>query len=423
VVTVACYVLASLGSTSHIPPRLGVFLAVVLGLSLLAHLANRWLVPDANPVILPIAALLNGIGYVLVTRWNPPGDHLAAQQAAWTAIGIGAYVLTLLVIRHSRDLDRYRYLLLLAAALLFLAPLLPVIGLRINGARLWVHLGPIQFQPVEIAKICLCIFFASYFAENKELLTIPTARVGNRLFLDPRPLFPIIVAWGFAMLVIAVENDIGFAALLFILFIGMLWITTGRFGYLLLGIVLFAVGAGVASHLFVQVHQRVSLWLNPWPNTQLAYAWYGLGTGGVGGVGLGVGSGIPIPFVYSDMIFAGLGWELGLLGTATVAMAYLLLVGAGLRVAQAARSDFAKLMATGLTILIGFQALIIMAGVLRLLPFTGLTLPFIAYGGSSLVANYVLIAVLMRISQESEPLEVAEASPPSLGERTFEVAA
>ncbi len=419
----ACYVLASLGSTSHIPPRLGVFLAVVLGLSLLAHLANRWLVPEANPVILPIAALLNGLGYVLVTRWNPPGYHLAAQQAAWTAIGIGAYVLTLLVIRHSRDLDRYRYLLLLAAALLFLAPLLPVIGLRINGARLWVHLGPIQFQPVEIAKICLCIFFASYFAENKELLSIPTARVGNRLFLDPRPLIPIIVAWGFAMLVIAVENDIGFAALLFILFIGMLWITTGRFGYLVLGVILFAVGAGVASHLFVQVHERVSLWLNPWPNTQLAYAWFGLGTGGVGGVGLGVGSGIPIPFVYSDMIFAGLGWELGLLGTATVAMAYLLLVGAGLRVAQAARSDFAKLMATGLTILIGFQALIIMAGVLRLLPFTGLTLPFIAYGGSSLVANYVLIAVLMRISQESEPLEAAEASPPSLGERTFEVAA
>ena len=419
----ACYVLASLGSTSHIPPRLGVFLAVVLGLSLLAHLANRWLVPEANPVILPIAALLNGLGYVLVTRWNPPGYHLAAQQAAWTAIGIGAYVLTLLVIRHSRDLDRYRYLLLLAAALLFLAPLLPVIGLRINGARLWVHLGPIQFQPVEIAKICLCIFFASYFAENKELLSIPTARVGNRLFLDPRPLIPIIVAWGFAMLVIAVENDIGFAALLFILFIGMLWITTGRFGYLVLGVILFAVGAGVASHLFVQVHERVSLWLNPWPNTQLAYAWFGLGTGGVGGVGLGVGSGIPIPFVYSDMIFAGLGWELGLLGTATVAMAYLLLVGAGLRVAQAARSDFAKLMATGLTILIGFQALIIMAGVLRLLPFTGLTLPFIAYGGSSLVANYVLIAVLMRISQESEPLEAAEARPPSLGERTFEVAA
>ncbi len=298
-----------------------------------------------------------------------------------------------------------------------------MIGLKINGARLWVHLGPIQFQPVEIAKICLCIFFASYFAENKELLTIPTARVGNRLFLDPRPLIPILVAWGFAMLVIAVENDIGFAALLFILFIGMLWITTGRFGYLVLGIVLFAVGAGVASHLFVQVHERVSLWLNPWPNTQLAYAWYGLGTGGVGGVGLGVGSGIHIPFVYSDMIFAGLGWELGLLGTATVAMAYLLLVGAGLRVAQAARSDFAKLMATGLTILIGFQALIIMAGVLRLLPFTGLTLPFIAYGGSSLVANYVLIAVLMRISQEAEPLEAVEAGPPSLGERTFEVAA
>lgn len=428
-VTVACYVLASLGATSHIPPHLGVFLGIVLGLSLLAHLANRWLVPDANPVLLPIAALLNGIGYVLVTRWNTSSAHYPAQQAAWTAIGIGLYVGTLLVVRHSRDLDRYRYLLLFAAAVLLLLPLAPVVGLNVNGARLWVHLGPIRFQPVEIAKLCLCVFFASYFAEKKELLSIPTARVGNRLFLDPRPLVPILVAWGFAMLVIAVENDIGFASLLFVLFIALLWIATGRFWYLVLGVFMFSSGAIVAANLFHQVHQRVTAWLDPWSaynlqhsGFQLAMGWYALGTGGVGGVGLGVGNGIPIPFIQSDMIFAGVGWELGLLGTATVAMAYLLLVGAGLRIAQAARSDFAKLMATGLTILIGFEALFIMAGILRLLPFTGLTLPFMAYGGSSLVANYVLIAMLMRISQEATTTEEAPVGPPRLGERTFEVA-
>lgn len=427
IVTVACYVLASLGSTSHIPPHLAYFLAVVLGLSLVAHLANRFLAPEANPVILPIAALLNGIGYVLVTRWNPPGLHLPAQQAAWTAIGVGVYVGTLLVIRHTRDLDRYRYLLLLVAALLLMMPLFPVVGESINGARLWVHIGSASFQPVEIAKLCLCVFFASYFAQKKELLSIPTTRVGNRLFLDPRPLVPIGVAWGFAMLVIAVEHDIGFAILLFVLFIGMLWIATGRVGYLVLGLVLFAAGAVVAAHLFGQVHERVTAWLDPWAHLQtsgyqLAMGWYALGTGGVGGVGLGVGTGIPVPFIYSDMIFAGVGWELGLLGTASVVFAFLLFVGAGLRVAQAARSDFAKLLATGLTILVGFQAIVIMAGVLRLLPFTGLTLPFMAYGGSSLVANYVLIAILMRVSDESSQAD-ARAEVPRLGERTFEVAA
>ncbi len=429
-VTVVCYVLASLGSASHIPPHLGLFLGIVLGLTLVAHVANRWLAPDANPVILPIAALLNGIGYVLVAEFNLPGEHFPGLQAAWTAVGIGAYVITLAVIRHSRDLDRYRYLLLLVGAFLLLTPLLPVIGNNQYGARLWIKLGPASFQPVEIAKILLCIFFASYFAEKKEMLSVPTARVGNRLFLDPWPLIPILVAWGFAMLVIGVENDIGFASLLFVLFIGMLWITTGRVAYLVLGVVLFVAGAVLAAHLFGQVHERVSIWLDPWAHLygdgeQLAYGWFALGTGGVGGLGLGVADGlepIPVPFLYSDMIFAGVGEALGLLGTATVAMAFLLLVGAGFRVAQAARSDFAKLMATGLTILLGFQALFIMAGVLRLLPLTGITLPFMAYGGSSLVANYVLIALLMRISQEGQAASALGGEAPELGGRRFRVA-
>ncbi len=429
-VTVVCYVLASLGSTSHVPPHLGVFLGIVLGLTLLAHVANRWLAPDASPVILPLAALLNGIGYVLVAVFNLPGKDFPGLQAAWTAVGVGAYVITLAVIRHSRDLDRYRYLLLLVGAFLLLMPLLPVIGSNEYGARLWIKVGPASFQPVEIAKILLCIFFASYFAEKKELLSVPTARVGNRLFLDPRPLVPILVAWGFAMLVIGVENDIGFAALLFVLFIGMLWITTGRLAYLVLGVVLFVAGAVLAAHLFGQVHERVSIWLNPWADLygngeQLAYGWFALGTGGVGGLGLGVAHGlqpIPVPYLYSDMIFAGVGEALGLLGTATVTMAFLLLVGAGFRVAQAARSDFSKLMATGLTILLGFQALFIMAGVLRLLPLTGITLPFMAYGGSSLVANYVLIALLMRISQEGQAALALGGEAPELGGRLFRVA-
>jgi cell division protein FtsW (lipid II flippase) len=403
---VGLYIAASLGQNSKVPPDIGPFLGVILGLALVAHMANRWLAPDANAVVLPLAALLNGVGYVVIARWNEfsPYRGEAPNQALWTAIGVGAYVATLLIVHHSRDLERYRYLLLLLAGILLVLPL----GFSpINGARLWVHLGSIRFQPVEISKILLCIFFASYFAENKELLTIPTAQIGNRLFLDPRPLLPIIVAWGAAMAIIGLEDDIGFAALLFVLFIGLLWIATGRVGYLVLGLVLFGIGAFIAAHYFGQVHYRIDQWQNPWPkaphygNTQLSEAWFSMGTGGVGGTGLGLDKfAVYIPELTSDMIFAAIGTEMGLVGAIAVVLAFVLLVGAGFRIAQAARSDFSRLMATGLTLIIGFQAFFIMAGVVRLLPFTGVTLPFVAYGGSSLVSNYILIALLLRISDE-----------------------
>ncbi len=243
-------------------------------------------------------------------------------------------------------------------------------------------------------------------------MSIPTARMGNRLVLDPRPLLPILAAWGFAMLVIGVENDIGFALLIFTLFLAMLWITTGRAVYLIFGIALFAAGAVVAAHFFPQVHQRVAIWLNPWNSTQvggpqLTGGWYALAHGGLGGSGLGLDKAAgTIPQLTSDLIFAAVGDELGLIGASLVVFAFVLLVGSGLQIAQAARSDFARLAATGFTIIVGFQAFFIMAGVLRLLPLTGITLPFIAYGGSSLVANYVLIALLLRMSDENARQEL-----------------
>ncbi len=407
---VALYVIAALGQTSKIPDNIGVFLGVVLGLALLAHVANRWLAPNANAVILPLAALLNGIGYVVIARWDP---GQAKGQAAWATLGVLLYVLTLLVVRYSRDLERYRYLLLLAAGIFLVAPLF---FSPIGGARLWVHFGSLSFQPIEFSKILLCIYFASYFAENKEMLTIPTAQVGNRLFLDPRPLIPILVAWGAAMAIIGLEDDIGFAALLFVLFIGLLWVATGRVGYLVLGLVLFGVGAYIAARYFGQVHLRVTEWQNPWPTAtnqnaggyQLSQGWYSMGTGGVGGTGLGFDHFAKyIPELTSDMIFAAIGTEMGLIGGAAVVVAFVLLVGAGFRVAQTARSDFSRLMATGLILILGFQAFFIMAGVVRILPFTGITLPFVAYGGSSLLANYVLIALLLRISDEGATAQAA----------------
>ncbi len=424
-ITIAMYIIAEVGAKSRIPAHLGPILGVILGLALAAHVANRWLVPQANAVLLPIAALLNGIGYVVIVRWNPPA---AKAQATWAVLGTVLYVLTLLVVQHSRDLDRYRYLVLAGAVFLLVTPLIPHLGapIKTDGAkvRLFIHLGPVQFQPVELAKIMLCIFFASYFAENKELLSIPTARLGDRLVLDPRPLVPIVLVWIFAMAIIGLENDLGFAMLIFTMFIVLLWITTGRWFYLFFSVALFALGAFVAAHVFSQVHDRVSTWLHTAPTSQLSQGWYAIANGGVPGATLGfdkfAGS---ISNLTSDMIFAAIADELGFIGSAAVVMAYLFMVGAGLRIAQTARSDFSKLVATGLTVILGFQAFFIMAGVLRVLPFTGITLPFVAYGGSSLVANYILIALLMRVSQEGSATSEEEALGVSQpGESAFVVA-
>jgi cell division protein FtsW (lipid II flippase) len=455
VIITALYVLASLGRTSKIPPHLGLFLGLMFLLTIVGHLLNRWLVPNAHPIVLPVVVLLNGIGYVIIARYDPTHTY-APEQAGWTAVAVLFYGATLLFIRRTRDLDRYRYILLLLGAILILLPLVPHIGLTVGSTRLWVHFGSLEFQPIEVGKILLCLFFASYLAEKKELLSIPTARLGNRLVLDPRPLVPMLLAWGFAMLVIAKEDDIGFALLLFTLFMVMLWVATGRVGYLVFGLVLFAVGAFVVAHLFATFHERVTIWLDPWASTsnspactakvqlatcfggggdQLANGWYALGLGGVGGVGLGLGQAcapwlnaaghlvscaLPITALQNDMIFSAIGYQMGLMGTAAVAIAFLLLVGTGLRIAQTARSDFSRLVAVGLTALLGFQTFFIMAGVIRLLPFTGITLPFMAYGGSSLVTNYVLIALLMRISEEGSATEAERASGITQpGERAF----
>ncbi len=407
-IVVATYVLMILGNTAKVPSDLAPLLVSILLLGGVTHVANRIFAPDANAVVMPIVFLLNGLGYVMISRIDlGTGKHYAPLQAAWTAVGVAAYVITLFAVRRSRDLDRYRYLLLSAGVVLLLLPLVPGLGRNIGGARLWIQFGSFEFQPVELAKIVLCVFFASYFADKRELLTIPTARFGNRLVLDPRPLVPIVLAWAFAVLVMSLEHDIGFSALLFTLFIGLLWVTTGRTGYLVLGVVLFAIGAYISAKYFSQTHVRVQDWLDPWTvaNTsgyQLVQTWYAMGSGGVGGSGLGLGS---LAYTLSttsrtDFIFGVIGEEMGLLGSTMVIVAFLLLVGAGLRIAQSARSEFAKLTATGLTIIIGFQAFFIIGGIVRLLPLTGITLPFVSYGGSALIANYVLVALLMRISDE-----------------------
>ncbi len=397
--------LASLGSQGKMPDRFGWFLGGIVLISLLMHFAIQRYAPRASQILLPIATLLNGIGYVEIARWNPP---FARDQAMWFLISAVGLTLTLKFVRHVRDLDRYRYLTLLAALALLVAPL--VVGTTINGARLWIDFGPFSLEPVEFAKILLVFFFASYFAANRDLLSTPTQRLGRRNVVPPKVLVPIFAAWGVSIVTLGAENDLGFMILIFALFISMLWVATGLKSYVALGIGLVVGGAYIADKLFSQVQIRVSEWLDPWSATnlhlssQLAYGWFSIAAGGMTGTGLGLASQTTgnIPLITSDMMFAAIAEELGFIGVILVICLYGSFVGEGFRIAQRATSDFVRLTATGLTALLGFQAFFIMAGVLRLVPFTGITLPFVAYGGNSLIDNYLIVAVLIRISDEGQ---------------------
>ncbi|HEV3268698.1 MAG TPA: FtsW/RodA/SpoVE family cell cycle protein [Acidimicrobiales bacterium] len=402
-ITTAFYVLASFGAQGKMPDRFGFFLGGMVVISLLMHFAVVRYAPNASQVLLPIATLLNGIGYVEIARWDPP---LARSQSLWFLASALALAFTLKVVQHVRDLDRYRYLTLVAAIGLLAAPLVPHIGTTVNGARLWIDAGGYAFEPVEFSKILLVFFFASYFAANRELLTIPTQRVGPLRFVPPKVLVPILAAWLISIAILGAENDLGFAILIFALFIALLWVTTGLKSYVLLGVGLLVGGAFIADRLFHQVQSRVSEWLDPWSTVnfnfshQLAYGWFSIAAGGVTGTGLGLGQSGNIPFITSDMIFAAIAEELGFLGVILVLCLFAAFVGEGFRIAQRATSDFVRITATGLTTLLGFQAFFIMAGILRLLPFTGITLPFMAYGANSLIANYLVVAILLRISDE-----------------------
>ncbi len=400
-ITASAYALASLGRSARLPANIGPFLGIVLGLLVAAHIATRRLARGADGLLLPLAALLNGIGYVFIARLDEASrdpDGLAGLQAAWTAMGVGAYVVTLLVVRRSRDLARYRYTLLLVGVVLLLLPLAPLVGNQVRGARIWVELGPIGFQPGEFAKIALAVFFAGYLMERHQVL--------REFSFDLKVLGPVLLAWGVSLVVMTAERDLGSSLLFFALFVVLLWVATGRIRYAAVGTGLFAAGALFAWRSFDHVRERVDIWLDPWTDFngdgfQVVQSWFAMAWGGVGGTGLGLGNPERIPVVETDFIFAAIGEELGLFGTTAVIVSYLLMIGAGLRIALRAEDSFDKLLATGLTTLLGMQAFIIMAGVTRLLPLTGVTLPFVSYGGSSLLGNYVLLALLIRISDDT----------------------
>lgn len=419
VITVSAYTLASLGKNASIPARVGTFLAVVLALLLVAHLAVRRTAGGADSLILPLAAMLHGLGFVMIARLS---DRLAGLQATWSLVAVAAMVATLLLVDRVRDLARFQFTALALGVGLLLLPMVPGLGFTSGGARIWVSLGPINFQPGEFAKILLTVFLAGYLADRHELITRGRSGEGASTMPEWRHLLPLLVAWGLSVLVMVGQRDLGSSLMFFTLFIVLLWISTERASFLAVGLMLFAAGAVAAHRLFSHVRTRVSVWIDPWSSYetggyQPAQALFSLAEGGLTGTGLGRGDPSSVPAAHNDFIIAAIAEEMGLLGCVAVLAAFALLVGAGLRTALRADHHFDKLLAVGLTTIFAVQAFIIVGGVIRVVPLTGVTLPFMSYGGSSLVSNYVLLALLLRISDTTARQLHEVPDTPSLMER------
>ncbi len=401
-----------------------------LALFTIAHFAVRRFAPYADPLILPSVALLNGLGLVMIHRLDlagavkaatagdePPAEAIA-KQIAWTAIGLALFVAVLWLVRDHRKLSRYAFTCGLAGIVALALPgLLPSSISEVNGAKLWIRIGPAGIQPGEFAKILLIVFIAAFLVQQRELFTTAGRRFLGMEFPRPRDLGPLLLAWGLSIGVLVIERDLGSSLLFFGIVLVMLYAATERVSWLVIGLTIFMAGALVAYQLFGHVRVRVQVWLDPFQDFsgtgyQIGQALFGLGTGGVGGTGLGAGRPDLVPFANSDFMLSSLGEELGLIGLASILMIYLVMITRGLRSALAVRDSFGKLLATGLAFTIALQIFIVIGGASKLIPLTGLTLPFLSYGGSSLVANYALVAILLRISNAARaPLDRRPAAP------------
>ena len=417
------YALAGIGTEGTIPPGI---LANAGGLSLLAlglHVVLRLRAPYADPVMLPIATAINGIGLVMIHRLDAAEDRdfaesLAVRQLMWTAVGVVAAAVVLFLVRDHRGLARYRYTAMAVGLGMLLVPLIPFVGREVNGARIWIGLGPFSFQPGEISKILLALFFAGYLVTARDSLSLVGRRVLWLQFPRGHDLGPILVAWLASLAVLIFERDLGTSLLFFGLFVSLLYVATERISWIVIGLLLFLAGAVTAWSLFSHVQNRVAIWLQPFdPENaggayQLVQGLYGMANGGLLGTGLGQGRPDIVPFAESDFIVAGIGEELGLTGLFALLLLYGLLVQRGLRTAIGVRDGFGKLFAAGLAFSMALQVFVVVGGVTRVIPLTGLTTPFLAYGGSSLVSNWIIVALLLRIS-DSARRPGADMSPPS----------
>lgn len=386
-------------STTLLPTGIP-FIVALLAL----HVTIRRVTPDADPLIMPIAAMLNmvGVGMIYRISFDDSGAD-PVRQLLWSTVAVVAAIVVLLVIRNHLVLFRYTYLTGLGAVILLLLPMLPGIGKTIGGARVWIHIGSFSFQPGEIAKILLAIFFAGYLVRNRDALSMVGKKVLGIRFPRARDLGPLLVFWLAAMSVLVFQRDLGTSLLYFGLFLSMLYLATGRVGWIVLGVGLFLAGGLVASQTLDYVNRRFANWLDPFADPhgashQMVQGLFGMANGGMTGTGLGQGYPADTPLSFSDYIIPSLGEELGLIGLFVILAAYLLLIGRGLRIGFAGQDDFGKLLAAGLAFTIALQVFIVVGGVARVIPLTGLTSPFLAAGGSSLVSNWIIIALLILLS-------------------------
>jgi cell division protein FtsW (lipid II flippase) len=416
-IAMAAYAAVGLAHDGQLPAGMlgyGGGLAFLYGV---AHIALRRFAPHADPVLLPAATMINGLGLAVIHRLDLAYADRAEQlgrdvpsaaapaQLTWTAVGVVLFVVVLVLVRDHRILQRFTYTAMVAGLVLLLLPLLPVIGTTINGARIWIRLFGFSFQPGELAKLVLLVFFAGSLVVKRDVLALASRRVMGIDLPRARDLGPVLVAWAASLGVLVFARDRGTSLLYFGVFIALLYVATERLSWLLIGIGLFLSGSFLAWTLFGHVRDRVDIWLNAFApenvddsSYQLVQGLFGMGTGGLLGKGLGQGRPDIVPYAQTDFIVAAVGEELGLTGFMALLIVYAIIVQRGLRTAIAVRDSFGKLLAAGLAFSVARQVFVVVGGVTRLIPLTGLTMPFLSYGGSSLVANWALIALLLRIS-------------------------
>ena len=404
--------LVQLGALGRLFPNMLILTGALGLLAIAMHIVLRFVAPEADPFILPVIFLLNGIGIAMIYRidlakkltgWGSAG----IRQIAWTAMAMIIAAAVLVLIRNHRVLQRYRYVAMFVGIVLLLLPMLPGIGRTVNGARLWIGIGSFTFQPGELAKIALAIFFAGYLVTARDSLSMVGRRFLGMRLPRARDLGPILVIWAAAMVVLIFQRDLGTALLYFGLFLVMIYVATARISWVILGLTLFVGGAVIAGSTLSYVHGRFTSWLDPFNpaiydkvggSYQLVQGLFGLAHGGLLGTGLGQGRPTIVPLAESDYIIASLGEELGLVGLFAIFALYLLFVSRGFRIGFAGQDDFGRLLGVGLSFVIALQVFIVVGGVTRVIPLTGLTTPFLAAGGSSLVANWIIAALLLRLS-------------------------
>jgi peptidoglycan glycosyltransferase len=389
---------------------------IFLVLFLVIHLTERRYLPQGDPYLVPLAALLSAIGLTEIYRISPA---LALKQGEWLLIGVALFVATVLVVRDVGRLAAYRYLI--GAVGLVLLALTVVAGTSVNGSRLWIRVAGFSIQPSEFAKIAIVIFLAGYLNQNKEMLSVPTARLLG-VPVPPLKYFgPLLVMWVLSLVMLVFMKDFGMSLLFMATFIAMIYMATARIAYVVAGALLFAVGAGGAYQYVPHVHERFAIWIDPWKTAatsgyQLLQSLFAMADGGLVGAGFGRGyllysNHVPtVPDLQTDFIFSAVANELGLAGGIGLILLYLLFSWRGYHIALQASDGFSKLLAAGLATVFGLQTFIIIGGVTRLIPLTGITLPFVSYGGSSLTANLVLAALLLMVSHHSLVVEAGSTT-------------